>query len=122
MSRPPEAIFGLSAMYIAKACAVDLSTARKWKSGARVPPKTAVMILARDLGCFAAEWAGWSLNGDNLVPPFGSWTINRNDALAVPLMFGQISALRADLAAIKASRDELEEQPEPGELPAIYVS
>jgi len=77
------------------------------------------MVLRRDLGCFAAEWRGWTINGEDLVAPDG-WTVNRNDALIVPLMHGQISALRAEIAKLKAEPDEsMEEQPLPSDLPEI---
>lgn len=74
------------------------------------------MILARDLGCFSEFWRGWTVNGEDLVSPDG-WCVNRNDALIVPLMHGQISALRAEIAKLKEAADAIEEQPLPGELP-----
>lgn len=95
---------------------MDLSTARRWKRGAICLPKTAAMILARDLGCFSEFWRGWTVNGEDLVSPDG-WCVNRNDALIVPLMHGQISALRAEIAKLKEAADAIEEQPLPGELP-----
>jgi hypothetical protein len=71
------------------------------------------MILSRDLGCFAPEWAGWTIKDEDLVSPDG-WTVNRNDALIVPLMHGQIAALRAQVADLKAAEhDGLEDQPAP---------
>jgi len=118
MRKPPDALYGLSANHIAQVCRVDISTARRWKSGAICLPQTALMIITRDLGCFAAEWRGWTINGEDLVSPDG-WCVNRNDALIVPLMHGQISALRQQVASLQAARDDLEDQPLPGELPAI---
>jgi hypothetical protein len=96
---------------------VDLSTARRWKRGAICPPKTALMILARDLGCFSAEWRGWTINGPDLVSPDG-WCVNRNDALIVPLMQGQISALRAQIRDLQDAAEGLTDQPLPGEAPS----
>ena len=119
MGKPLSALFGLSVKYIAHACRVSEKTAARWKDGTTCPPQTALMILARDLGCFAAEWRGWTVNGEDLVSPHG-WTVNRNDALIVPLMHGQIAALRAELAALKEAADDIEEQPEPGEIPATW--
>jgi hypothetical protein len=85
------------------------------------PPETALMIIRRDLGCFSPYWVGWTINGEDLIAPDG-WTVNRNDALIVPLMHGQISALRAQIRDLKASAyDGLEDQPEPGDIPQILV-
>jgi hypothetical protein len=116
MARPCSALYGLSIKHIAAICKVSQKTATRWKSGTACPPKTALMILARDLGCFSEFWRGWTVNGEDLVAPSG-WCVNRNDALAVPLMHGQISALRAKVADLEASRDDLEEQPSPGAYP-----
>ena len=118
MGRPHESLYGIPVKELARICQVDLSTARRWKRGAICPPKTALMILARDLGCFAAEWRGWTVNGEDLVAPSG-WCVNRNDALIVPLMHGQIAALRAEVSKLRTEANGLEEQPEPGEIPAI---
>lgn len=72
------------------------------------------MILRGDLGIFAAEWTGWSINGEELVPPHGGWSIRRDDALSVPLMHAQISALRSELVEARSAKgDFLEEQPTP---------
>jgi hypothetical protein len=71
-----------------------------------------------DLSELGAEWEGWHFHQGTLTSPDG-WTISRNDALAVPLLHGQISALRAELSKLKAEANGLEEQPEPGEIPAI---
>jgi hypothetical protein len=118
MGHPTPELYGIPVKELARICKVDLSTARRWKRGAICPPKTALMILARDLGCFAAQWRGWTVNGEDLVAPSG-WCVNRNDALIVPLMHGQISALRAKVVSLEAARDDIENQPEPGELPTI---
>lgn len=106
MRKPHPALYGWSVNDLVRICKVDISTARRWKRGAFCPPKTALMMLARDLGCFSDYWRGWTINGEDIVSPEG-WTINRNHALTVPLMHGQISALRQkvkqlekDLAAV----------------------
>jgi hypothetical protein len=39
------------------------------------------------------RWKGWTINQGDIVSPDG-WTINRNQALTVPLLHGQISTLR----------------------------
>lgn len=74
-----------------------------------------------DLSELGLEWTGWRYRGGELTSPDG-WRINRNDALAVPLMEGQIQALRDKLAAAESAYDDgLEEQPIPGELPNILT-
>ena len=119
MGKPHSAVYGIPVKELARICHVDLSTARRWKRGAICPPYCAIQILTRDLGCFAAEWRGWTINGEDLVAPDG-WTVNRNDALIVPLMHGQISALRAETVRLKEELDNMiEEQPLPSDLPEI---
>ena len=120
MLRAADVLYGIQVKEIARICGVDLSTARRWKRGAKCPPQTALMLLSRDLGFLAPEWAGWTINGEDLVSPDG-WCVNRNDALIVPLMHGQIAALRAKIRDLEAADDTegLEDQPAPGELPAI---
>lgn len=116
MGKPPTDIFGISDKALATMCRVSLKTAQRWKRGQSVPPESALMIVRRDLGCFAAEWAGWTINGPDLVSPHG-WCVDRNDALIVPLLHSQISALKAQVADLEATRDALEDQPEPGAYP-----
>ena len=112
VDRPHPAVYGIPAKELARICQVDLSTARRWKRGAICPPKTALMILSRDLGCFDEEWRGWTIRGEDLVSPDG-WCVNRNDALIVPLQHGQIAALRAEIAALREQAEQLEDQPTP---------
>lgn len=118
MAKPPADIFGISDKALSAMCRVSLKTAQRWKNGQTVPPESALMIVRRDLGCFAAEWIGWTVNGEDLVAPSG-WCVNRNDALIVPLLHGHIAALKARVAELEATHDALEDQPEPGVLPAI---
>lgn len=114
--RAPE-LLGVNIKELARICRVSLKTAQRWKNGQTVPPATALMVLRRDLGIFAPEWRGWTVNGEDLVSPEG-WCVNRNDALCVPLMLGQISALRSEIAKLKEAADAIDEQPLPGEAPA----
>jgi len=97
---------------------VDLSTARRWKRGAICPPETAILVLrlkySGDLSVLGPEWDGWSYRDGTLTSPDG-WTITRNDALAVPLLHGQIQALRQKLESLEATHDDLEDQPAPGD-------
>jgi len=119
MAQYASPLYGLPVKEIARICRVSEKTAGRWKAGTICPPKTALMILARDLVCFSEYWRGWTVNGEDLVSPDG-WTVNRNDALIVPLMHSQIAALRAQVAQLKAELDDtIEAQPEPGELPEI---
>ena len=104
--------YGIPAHVIAERCGVDLSTARRWKSGRSRVPAAAAALLLRDLGAFSGAWAGWrvSNDGEELVSPDG-WRVSRNDALAVPLLHGQIQALRARVKELESLE---ESQPEPG--------
>lgn len=125
MSKPPSELYGIPINEIAQICHVSLKTAARWKAGQSVPPKTALIVLRikwyGDLAELGPEWTGWRYRGGELTSPDG-WRINRNDALAVPLMEGQIQALRDKLAAAESAYDDgLEEQPEPGELPNILT-
>lgn len=114
MPKPPPEVYGIPVKEIAAVCRVSEKTAARWKDGTTCPPSTALMILSRDLGCFASEWAGWTIRGGELISPEG-WTVNRNDALTVPLMHGQISTLRAELRRLQEEREALEDQPSPEE-------
>jgi hypothetical protein len=80
------------------------------------------MILSGDLGFLSPEWRGWRIRGNEIISPDG-WTVNRNDALIVPLMHGQISALRADLRRAKERIEELEARPAQDDqpLPSTWV-
>lgn len=100
MGKPHPDLYGWSVNDLVQRCKVDISTARRWKRGAFCPPKTALMILARDLGCFEEKWKGWTINGGDIVSPDG-WCIDRNHALTVPLMHGQITLLRQKIAKLE---------------------
>ena len=106
-----DAVYGLPAELIAERTGVDVSTARRWKSGATRVPKAARLILEADLGCFSSEWAGWRLDGQDLVSPEG-WRIARGQVLNVPLMRQQLAAYAMALHE-KEKAPELEEQPTP---------
>lgn len=107
-----DSVYGLPAELIAERTGVDVSTARRWKSGATRIPKSAQLILAADLGCFSPEWAGWRLNGQDLVSPEG-WRIARGQVLNVPLLRQQLAAYQVELAEKRAAEPQLEEQPLP---------
>lgn len=121
MGKPHSAVYGLHINEIARICRVSLKTAQRWKAGQIVPGYCEVAILERDLGCFAAEWFGWIVKGDSLISPEG-WAITVNDVLASPLLRQQLAVYRAENRRLRDELDGLEEQPIPGELPAIIVA
>jgi hypothetical protein len=107
-----NACYGLPAEEIARRCRVDVATARRWKRGARCPPRTALMILVEDLGCFDPAWKGWCIRDGQLISPEG-WAASPGDVLALPLMRAQIISYQRDQRIAKAVVDALEEQPDP---------
>ena len=72
------------------------------------------MILGGDLGCFDPAWRGWLLRDGKLVSPEG-WEATPGDVLSLPLLRAQLASHQAEKRAILA----MDEQPEPGSLPAI---
>ena len=115
-----DCTYGRRVEEIAEVCGVDLSTARRWKAGKARVPATAAALLLGDLGAFSASWQGWRIQGEEIISPDG-WRIRRDDALSVPLMHGQIAALRAELRD-KTEVSTLDEQPEPGDWPAELLA
>lgn len=114
MGKPHSSVYGIPISEIARICRVDLSTARRWKRGAICPPYTAAALLDGDLGAFGEYWRGWRVVGEEIRSPDG-WRIRRDDALSVPLLLGQIDAMKVELAGIKRAAEELEDQPSPEE-------
>lgn len=112
-ARPPE-LFGIPINQIARACGVSVKTASRWKDGQTVPPAAAMMILARDLGCFDPAWSGWTIRGAMLISP-ESWEITLHDVLATPLLRQQLATYQAELRNMKDAVAGLEEQPAPGD-------
>lgn len=115
MGRPHAALYGRNIKDIARICGVDLTTARRWKRGARCPPQSAVLLILGDLGMFDPEWAGWRIRGDTLISPEG-WQITENDVLATPLMRMQLANAQAELKRLKQSLLS-QEQPLPDSWP-----
>ena len=118
MRKPPPEVFGLHFKVIAEACGVSPKTAMRWKTGQSVPPKTALMIIERDLGCFSPAWRGWRIRGEELVSPEG-WIITRNDVLATPLMRSQLAIYQAENRALREILDHEEfdeDQPLPSQV------
>lgn len=106
-----DACYGLPADEIARRCRVDVATARRWKRGARRPPRTALMILLEDLGCFDPAWKGWRIRDGQLISSEG-WAVSPGDVLGLPLMCAQLISYQRDQRIAKAELDALEEQPE----------
>jgi hypothetical protein len=127
MLDPKEVLFGLSIKHIAEACAVDLTTARRWKRGAICPPQSALWVLTGDLGHLDPAWTGWKLSRGCLCSP-ENWLIYVNDVLAVPLLRLQLAAYQSENRALKrdladAEANRLEEQPlaDDWAIPANWV-
>jgi len=77
------------------------------------------MILRADLGCFGKGWSGWTIAHDELVSPEG-WAIRRNDALAGVLLKQRLAASESEIRRLRKQLEpQIEDQPEPGDLPVI---
>ena len=109
-------LYGIPAETIALLCKVSITTARRWKKGRRRMPETARMILAADLGCFDPAFRGCSIRSGKLISPEG-WEASAGDILTIPLMRAQISAYQAKERVVQS----MEEQPLPGDAPAIVA-
>lgn len=119
MSQIPNELYGIPVNEIARICGVDLATARRWKRGATCPPKTALMLLAGDLGVFDVRWRGWRIQKGSLVSPEG-WSASTGDVLSIQLTQAQLAAyrhenknLKAEIDAIETERTAYEDQPSP---------
>lgn len=111
----PTEIYGIPIKEIARICQVDIATARRWKRGASCPPKSALFLLAGDLGFFDPLWSGWIIRAGELISPEG-WQITRNDVLAVPLMRSQIAIYQSENRYLRGLAESFaEDQPLPGE-------
>lgn len=110
-TRPPE-IYGINISELARICHVSIKTATRWKNGTTCPPKSALLLLAGDLGCFDSAWAGWIVRRGALISREG-WEITVNDVLAVPMIRAQLEAYKTAERQILA----LPLQPEISEWP-----
>ena len=108
-TRPPQLI-GINVNELSRICHVSLKTATRWKAGTTCPPKSALLLLAADLGCFSAEWSGWRLKGQDLISPEG-WRIARGQVMIVPLMRQQIAAYEVELRRLREEAVLIQEQP-----------
>lgn len=112
MAHPNSPLYGITIKEIARVCHVDLTTARRWKRGARCPPKSALLLILGDLGCFDPDWRGWVARGGTLISPEG-WEITVGEVLAVPLMRQQIAVYQAELRRVREQVILMQEQPAP---------
>lgn len=114
--RPDDILYGLSIKEIARICKVDLTTARRWKRGAKCPPETALMILAQDLGCFHPDWAGWVINARGELCSPENWISTPGAVRALQMMHATLGAYRRENQALKEALRRYqfpEEQPLP---------
>jgi hypothetical protein len=110
-------LYGIPAALIAKLCEVDISTARKWKRGKCRIPSASLKLLKGDLSAFDPDWKGWTLRNGTLISPEG-WSCSPGEILSLPFLRQQI----AHFESVRRQTDELEEQPQPGALPAAFGS
>ncbi len=67
-----------------------------------------------------SAWAGWRVALDgNLYSPEG-WAIPLTDLRAVPLMRAQLKAYQDENFRLRGIMEDLEEQPQSWELPALF--
>lgn len=124
MAKIPEELFLLPFKEIARICQVSEKTVSRWRDGTTCPPKTALMIIARDLGCFSPAWRHWTIRGEELISPEG-WCITMGDVLASPLLRQQLAIYQAENRGLKAELASREgpqvDQPMPAENSAILA-
>lgn len=116
MAKTYDPLYGITIKEIARICHVDLTTARRWKRGARCPPKSALLLIGGDLGCFDAAWKGWRVHGGNLISPEG-WEITLGDVISSPLLRQQLAAFKSELRRLRAAADLIQDQPLPSDWP-----
>jgi hypothetical protein len=119
MAQRENHFYGFPIKEIARICHVDITTARRWKRGARCPPESALLLIRGDLGCFDTAWKGWRLYKGNLISPEG-WEITRGDVISSPLLRQQLAAFKTELRRLRAAADAADlthEQPIPTAWP-----
>src|SRR6202453_2838608 len=116
MRTVPPQIIGINVNELARICHVSLKTASRWKDGTTCPPKSALLLLAADLGCFDAKWKGWRLYQGNLVSPEG-WEITKGDVISSPILRQQLAAFKMELRRLKEAAASAQEQPLPADWP-----
>lgn len=112
MARSLNPFYSFPIKEIARICHVDLTTARRWKRGTRCPPKSALLLICGDLGCFDRAWRGWTARGGKLISPEG-WEITVGDVMGLPLMRQQMAAYHTELKRLRGEILLMQEQPAP---------
>lgn len=116
MAHPSSPLYGITIKEIARICRVDLTTARRWKRGAGCPPKSAVLLIQADLGCFDPKWSGWHIRNGFLISPNG-WEIGFGEVLAIPILRQQLACYEVELRRFKEQALLMQEQPMPDVWP-----
>lgn len=116
MANADNPLYGITIKEIARICHVDLTTARRWKKGARCPPKSALLLICGDLVALDREWRGWRVRAGKLISPEG-WALTPGEVLAIQIMRQQIAVYRAELKQIRAELLLTQEQPLPDVWP-----
>lgn len=116
MARVENPLYGITIKEIARICHVDLTTARRWKRGARCPPKMALLLIQRDLVCFDAAWSGWHLRDGFLISPEG-WQVGTGEVLAIRILRQQLACYEVELRRLQSEAVSIQEQPLPDEFP-----
>jgi hypothetical protein len=97
----PAELYGVAVNEIARLCQVDVTTARRWKRGTRCPPKSALLLIAGDLGVFGPRWRGWIVRGDQLISPEG-WEIPVNQLRAFPVILNELAGYQTEFRRMRA--------------------
>ena len=117
MGNAASPFYSITIKEIARICHVDLTTARRWKRGARCPPEMALLLIRGDIAAFDPAWRGWRAHGGKLISPEG-WEITVGDVLALPLMRQQLAAYQTELRLIRERVLLMQEQPLAADWPA----
>lgn len=112
MAHPSSPLYGRTIKEIARICCVDLTTARRWKRGARRPNKMALLLIQADLGCFDPQWSGWHLRDGFLISPEG-WQVGTGEVLAIRILRQQLACYEVELRRLQSEVVSIHEQPLP---------
>jgi hypothetical protein len=117
MKRPEDILYRWNVNEIARICHVDITTARRWKRGAKCPPFTALALLARDLGYIHPDWSGWVINDRGELCSPENWISTPGAVRSLELMQRTLGEYRRENRSLKAALMEqvFEEQPRPEE-------
>jgi hypothetical protein len=116
MAQRENALYGFTIKEIARICRVDLTTARRWKRGARCPPKSALLLICGDLIAFDPKWAGWRVRNGYLISPEG-WQLGAGEVLAIPILRQQLAGYQTELKRLKDELVLTHDQPVPDVWP-----